>query len=222
MRTSYYIGRKAVTASGLGNTDIPRAILSDVGGILVEDQWPLVARSLANQTSVSADRLEEVLRSSARELDLGRVSIDGFRETVCRIAGVSFGPRRFRSAVLDDGLKLIGENMEYMLGLRTSRQLQFVAVTNVGPETADALEERFKLSRLFSGFARSHAVGALKPAASIYQEGLRLVGFPPSQTLFVDDVPTYVTAAEALGIPSLLVPQPKALVPLLSSRLQPR
>jgi putative hydrolase of the HAD superfamily len=51
----------------------------------------------------------------------------------------------------------------------------------------------------FDGLVFSHKVGARKPAAAIFAHAQRRAGCPPSECLFVDDLPANVAGARAFG-----------------------
>ncbi|HEV2687298.1 MAG TPA: HAD-IA family hydrolase [Bryobacteraceae bacterium] len=57
-----------------------------------------------------------------------------------------------------------------------------------------------------------------KPGPEIYQHCLRGLGAAPSDTLFLDDRPENVHAAEALGIHSILFTTPAELAGHLDRR----
>lgn len=82
----------------------------------------------------------------------------------------------------------------------------------------------FGLYDLFDLIINSARVGMAKPDASIYRLTLDLLGCAPDEVIFIDDKPRNTLAAEALGIPSIVFTDAKALETDLSQRgiLDPR
>jgi HAD superfamily hydrolase (TIGR01509 family) len=64
---------------------------------------------------------------------------------------------------------------------------------------------------MFDVVVPSAKVGLAKPEPEIYQLTLDLLGLKPDETLFIDDLPRNTTAAEALGIPSIVFESPTQL-----------
>jgi putative hydrolase of the HAD superfamily len=65
--------------------------------------------------------------------------------------------------------------------------------------------------RHFDGLVFSHEVGIRKPNVGIYEHCLRLAACPPSECVFIDDVPANVTAARACGWHGIIYTVPAAL-----------
>lgn len=60
-------------------------------------------------------------------------------------------------------------------------------------------------SELFEKDYFSHKIGMKKPDSEIYNFVLKDAGLHPNETLFIDDSPTNIKGAEALGIKSFLL-----------------
>jgi HAD superfamily hydrolase (TIGR01509 family) len=76
-----------------------------------------------------------------------------------------------------------------------------VLVTNATTRLPDDLS-RLGLTTLFDHMISSAVVGVAKPAPAIFTAALAAAGVAAAETLFVDDFPTNVAAAQALGIPA--------------------
>ena len=53
---------------------------------------------------------------------------------------------------------------------------------------------------MFDGVVISGEVGMRKPEPRIFEHALGLIGLPPQQCVFIDDIDANVVAARALGI----------------------
>jgi FMN phosphatase YigB (HAD superfamily) len=194
-------------------------LLSDVGGILVRDQWARAATLLAPRRAGSVTTLLEALRREAGQVDLGAATIHDMFDRVRSRLEPTVRLAAFEKVVLDDSIEVIQENVEFYRKIARSSELRLAALTNVGPEIAQALDRKLRLSDLFDPIVRSFEVGVAKPDPRIFRRALTACRTPAEQVLFVDDSPTYVGAASRLGIQSLLIPEPTALIGEIRSRL---
>ena len=193
-----------------------RAILSDIGGVLVRDQWKVAAANLTLESGPSGAELEQSLRRNAPRLDLGSIGLREFFDRVRTETDCAVPWGRFRRVAIDTSLVSIPRNFALYRSIR-GRGVILTAVTNVGQEIARALDNKFELSSLFDHMVRSSEVGVVKPDAKMYKTALRLSGVQAHEALFIDDSPRYVAAAELMRIPSVLIPRPE----WLASRLKP-
>lgn len=190
----------------------PIALLSDIGGIIVEAQWPVAAALISKETGASPERVRKALSPGVRALDLGEQDLHEFyRDFLGRAKLVSPSWRRFNRIVLDESLLLIPRNVLLYRTLHNEHAMRIIGITNVGAEISAALESKHRLSSLFDSMIRSFEVGALKPSELVFREALRRAGAGAGATRFVDDSRENVKAARMLGIPSALVQRPQRL-----------
>ncbi len=80
-------------------------------------------------------------------------------------------------------------------------------LSNTEPIHWSYIEQLPVMQRFFSDprlLIRSYTVRARKPDERIFREGIRRAGVPPEKILYVDDIPEYTEAFEALGGRALL------------------
>jgi putative hydrolase of the HAD superfamily len=80
------------------------------------------------------------------------------------------------------------------------------------------LEEQYGIHHLFDVVVNSARAGVAKPDPRAYRLVLDGLGVAPGEALFVDDKPRNISAAEALGIPSILFTSAPALERELAER----
>ncbi len=199
-----------------GESRLPRALLSDIGGVLVADQWARVAHHFA----VGSPRREaSLLRAFARasgQLDLGECDLQTFYVSVVQETGLTNSFESFRRQVLGPAIHPIDDNLRFYRSLKENTSLSLVAVTNLGPEISRALQRKVPLRSYFHRVIRSCDVGALKPDRAMFDAALEAVRAAPDEALFVDDLRANVAAARRLGIRSIWIPGPTQLIPALS------
>lgn len=210
-------GRKGAVARGVPHEKHLRFILTDVGGVLVRDQWAEAARILASEMCREEAEIRVFLVQQAKMLDVGTNDLD----YVCKRLNARFqsnlSSQRFRKIATDDSLQLIEGNLDFYLHLKKCHGINFVSVTNVGIEIARALDKKFPaLQRLFTGRIQSFQFKRRKPDAKLFTAALRKAGVRrasrPEGVLYVDDDERCVGDAERSGIDSVLVKSPGQLV----------
>ena len=78
-------------------------------------------------------------------------------------------------------------------------------VTNNVVEFREHWRAMLPVTELFDVIVDSSEVGVRKPNPAIFHAALELLDLPPEQVLFLDDYPGNVAAAQALGMPAVLV-----------------
>ncbi|KAL3697263.1 hypothetical protein R1sor_011339 [Riccia sorocarpa] len=102
-------------------------------------------------------------------------------------------------------------------------------MTNTPAEEFEAIQHTFpSIFCQFQQIFTSSATGMRKPNLNFFKHVLAKSGVEPSETVFLDDDLANVTAAESVGITSILVPSPRDAAALaqtvnqLVSTLHPR
>lgn len=106
---------------------------------------------------------------------------------------------------------------EAAIAALADRGVPQVALTNMSHET---WEGTFAMSPAFArltGKVVSGLDGVAKPQPEIFHLAAERAGLAPEELLFVDDSPTNIRAAEALGFRTHLFADPKALRPALEA-----
>jgi HAD superfamily hydrolase (TIGR01509 family) len=77
-------------------------------------------------------------------------------------------------------------------------------LSNMPAPYATHLEQAYPLTAWFEDGVFSSRVGTGKPGPEIFKLALARFGIEPGHSLFIDDHPANIEAAEALGLPALL------------------
>ena len=122
-------------------------------------------------------------------------------------------------APIGEQLQPISANVEVLESLARRRALhgdvKLYFLSNMPQPFARVLERRHAFLELFDGGVFSGDVKLGKPDAAIYRLLAERHGLAPEQTLFIDDMPVNVTAAQALGWSGIHLSQPEQLAKLL-------
>jgi putative hydrolase of the HAD superfamily len=128
---------------------------------------------------------EEVVARTAARLETGREGIESM------------------VAAIGEHLMPIEETRDVLAQLRERRQggadLRLFYLSNMPAPYARMLEREHEFLRWFDGGVFSGDVGLMKPQREIYELLAGRYGLAPARTVFIDDMPYNVAAAEALG-----------------------
>lgn len=185
----------------------PRALLFDLGRVLVGYDWHEALRRLAECVDPVGERV------TAADVASWMLGPEGPHDTYCLgqidSAGLltaiheEFDPQHR----LDDAwlAHLWCDMFDAMPGALATvdalnGQAKLALVSNTNALHFDHLEREFGLRRRFDHVSLSHEVGSMKPEPTLYLDALDGVGCTPAQAWFVDDLPINVEAARALGM----------------------
>ncbi|HEU0266439.1 MAG TPA: HAD family phosphatase [Candidatus Saccharimonadaceae bacterium] len=170
-----------------------RAIIFDCFGVLTNDGW----RDLRHTYGTTPERLEKFSYLD-RAVNDGRMKHDEFVREIAAITGLS------ASGVN----KLFDErrNNEELFAYIRDALAPHYKIAMLSNAAANWLDEFFTPAQiaLFNPIVLSYAVGVIKPDRAIYEITLQKLGEKPENCVFIDDVPAYCHAAEALGIHAIL------------------
>jgi glucose-1-phosphatase len=179
-------------------TPPPRAVILDLGNVLVFHDNGLLFRRLGARAGLSPVETEQRLSGAGwTAANRGLLGAEGIRRDVCNALGVDLPAEEFNAlwsshftvheAVLPRVERLVG-------------RVKLVLLSNTNVLHVAWIKPRLPLLGRFDDLVLSCEVGLVKPEPAIYQEALRRAGCAPHEAAFFDDLPEYVQAANALGI----------------------
>ena len=184
---------------------MPRALLLDLGNVLVRFDHGLTLARLEAATGVPAALLRpHVFGPLERDFDLGRIDAPAFFRSVECAAGLP----RLPDAVWIAAWRGIFFRDERALALlsRLAADVTPVLVSNTNALHWDGvLAVAPELPRLLPLRALSFEIGAGKPDPAHFRAALALAGVAPDEAVFADDRSEMVAAARELGIDAFAV-----------------
>lgn len=188
-------------------------IAFDFGGVLFDLDYDGAIVTFKKIGLADADqRLDRYHQRGVFELlENGRISADAFRVELEQMCGRSLT----REDVLSAWLGYVGAPMDerklaYLDELRRRGYRTFL-LSNTNPyvqswaESAQFSKSGRPLSSYLEKCYCSYDVGLMKPDSAIFQFMLDDARIAPAETLFLDDSPANIAAADALGIRTLLI-----------------
>jgi len=178
--------------------------LIDAYDTIVHTDFSAHRNELPKLAGISADAMFREFGRLAPALSVGKISITEAYAEILRACGVEPRPDLVR-AMTDKSRELLllsgrlyDDVLPFLRTLR-SRGIKIAIVSNCDENTRDLLVE-LGVAALADVLALSNEVGAVKPAAQIYQYALDKLGVTAESALFVDNNATFCAGAAALGI----------------------
>jgi HAD superfamily hydrolase (TIGR01509 family) len=197
-------------------------IIFDLGGVVVvetPDMWKNIFRDMSNKFNINPELLESNMERYKSDIQVGKMKLSDFYQNVLNsVNKTDVKSGELVKINLDEYIKYSGEYDKEMLRLvdRLRQSYRVVCFTNTEPEIAEFNRKR----GLFDYFERafiSSEMGTRKPDLKSYQNVLSELNIRPKQEVFIDNMLSYVNAAEKAGIRGILYQNISQLKKELSS-----
>ncbi len=180
-----------------------RAILFDVGSVLVQDTDTSYRDAWAERLDVSPDTLGDLVFASdvAARAAVGEASYQAVWEHVAEELGLDAETL----AQLERDFWRGDQVDETLAGFLRSLRGDYITglLSNAWPNARQRFTEEFGLADAVDVMIISAEVGVCKPDPRIYEMALERVGVAAETVIFLDDLIENVIAAKALGICAL-------------------
>jgi epoxide hydrolase-like predicted phosphatase len=177
-----------------------RAVIFDLGGVLVRTEDRLPRTRLADRLGLTYDQLSSLVfdSESARQATLGQLPTNSHWEAVRQALHLS--EQEFSRAQQDfwGGDALDEELVAYIRGLRP--QYRTALLSNAWDNLRKVLEQEYRILDAFDQVIISAEVGLAKPEERIYRLAVKRLGVPLEETVFVDDFAVNLEGAQAAGL----------------------
>ncbi len=218
--------------ASLSIKDVPelRGVITDWGGVLTSP-IPEAMRSWLDADGIDHDSYTAVIRPWLR----GAYTPDGEGNPVHALERGECTPEEFERSLAARIVRLDGGQVpaEGLLARMFAAALPSAAMHDLlrqlrraGVRTCllsnswgavDYPREEFPV--LFDAVVISAEVGMRKPEETIFRHAAGLIGLPPEECVFIDDIQANVSAAEAVGMTGVLHTEPGATAAHLAALL---
>jgi putative hydrolase of the HAD superfamily len=190
-----------------------RAIIFDIGRVLVQVDVSRPMSGLAQGIALSPADIWSAITNDPRWPDWqeGRISPRDWHLHLTKRLGGSLTFEQF-TAVWNRAIDPV-PILESDLFERLSKRYRLALLSNTDPIHVAHLESTYGFFRHFPKPARIYScvVGASKPNPLIYREALRASRARAKEAVYIDDIPSYVEAAQRLGMTGVTFQSPEQL-----------
>jgi len=181
-----------------------KAVIFDLGRVIVPFDFDLGYRELHRLTGLDTADIRRRIGATGlvNQFETGLIEPEPFVAGIARALGITMSVEQFSLIWNSIFLKetLIPEEML----IRLKQRYRLLLLSNTNAIHFAGLEQSYPLLRHFEEHILSFRVQTMKPAAPIYLHAAKLAGVPPSECLFIDDLPENVVGAQAVGMQALL------------------
>ncbi len=190
----------------------PRAVVFDLGKVLLHFDWTRAAQKLATRSKLPA---QEMLRTldythTVIQYELGKITSRQFFEHARDAIGFNGTFADFAPMFAD-----IFSEIPAIIGLHAElwrRGIPTFIFSNTNELAANHVRAHYPFFAHFTGYVFSFEHGAMKPDARLYEVVERMSGCRGAELLYIDDLPKNIEAGRARGWQVILQEQPEQTV----------
>ena len=190
-----------------------RAVIFDYGMVLTGPPDPTAHAELVRITGLTAAQLDSLYWTDRHAYDEGKLTGLGFWQKLVREAGLDLSPAAIGELNQWDARMWTTENPAMLAWQQQLKQrgLLTAILSNMGDNVLDHMLRTFDWLPRFDVLVWSFQLRMAKPDPAIYHHTLKELGVEPEETLFLDDRPANVEAAQKLGMIAIVFSTVKQL-----------
>jgi len=175
-------------------------VIFDVGDVLLDWNPGRVLQGFYADDS-ERERMKQLIFHHADwlELDRGAMAEDVLLQRIAERAGRPVPELNGLFEVVRDSLHPKQDTVA-LLGSLSARGVPLYCLSNMPSKIYATLSQRFDFWRHFDGIVISGDIRMVKPEPAIFRHLLERYGLRAGDTVFVDDLPANVEAAQRLGL----------------------
>lgn len=186
-----------------------RAVVFDLGKVLLDFDYSIAARRLASRSTVSPEKIRAFIDNSPLlfRLETGLLTTDQFYQEVCASTGFSGSVAEFTEFFAD-----VFVPIETMIALHVALRRRGVPTyifSNTNDLAVCHIRRNFSFFSNFDGYILSYEHGVMKPDAGLYEVVERKCDRRGPEILYLDDRPENIEAGAARGWQVILQESPE-------------
>ncbi len=181
-------------------TPEPKAIVFDLGKVLVDFNYAIAVRRIAERGKITPEELGHFLLTHSPLLfryELGLLSSEAFYEEIRTVSGFRGDFREFRLA-FGDIFTPIEPMLRLQAHLRRAGTPTYI-FSNTNELAIQHIRQTYTFFANFDGYILSYEHGVMKPEAGLYEVVERVCGRKGAEILYLDDRPENIAAGAARG-----------------------
>jgi len=179
---------------------VPKALIFDLGGVIVPLDFPRGYRALEAASGVPAAEIPKRIGATdlVKRFETGQMSAEAFTQELCALFDMKTTHDEFCSlwSAIFPPHSLIPEELFEAL----AKRYRVVLLSNTNVIHFDEIRRNYPHLNHFHQYVLSYEVGAAKPSSRIYQAAIAAAQCAAEDCFFTDDIPMYVEGARKQGI----------------------
>jgi len=186
----------------------PAIVVFDLGKVLVDFDYSIAGRRIAAQSRLTPAEVQEYLDHSPLlyRYETGLMTRQEFFEAVRAHTGFRGDLETFGNFFAD-----IFSEMPAMTALHAALRRKGIPTyifSNTNDLAIEHIRRAFPFFANFDGYILSYEIGAMKPAAKIYEELEKMSGCRGAEIVYLDDRQENIAAGAARGWQTILQTEP--------------
>lgn len=180
-----------------------KALLLDIGGVLLSKGWDRDARRRAAVTfGLDYDEMQERHSAVFETYETGRISLDEYLRRIVFYQEREFSTDEFKEFIFAQS-QSYPDMIDFCKRLKAKYNLKTVALSNEGREITMHRIKKFDLPAIIDFFVFSCFVRTRKPDPAIYSFAMDQVQLQKEEVIYIDDTPILCEVGIELGIPTI-------------------
>ena len=188
---------------------IPKAVVFDLGKVLVDFDYSIAARRIAARGKMTLLEIAAYINQSPlfAEYELGHVTTQQFYDEIRKVTGFRDDLTEFSSCFADIFTEI--EPMVQIQAELQQRGMPAYVFSNTNELAVEHIRRNFPFYSKFDSCILSYEHGAMKPDARLYEVVERQSGRRDAEILYLDDRPENIAAGAARGWQVILQESPE-------------
>jgi HAD superfamily hydrolase (TIGR01509 family) len=182
----------------------PKAIIFDLGKVLLDFDYSIAARRIAERCQTPLEEINRHIGQSPLlfRYETGLLTTDEFYREVCGLTGFGDDQVTF-SGFFGDIFSPIEPMVQLQADLR-ARGYRTYIFSNTNDLAIGHIRRNFPFFANFDGYIYSYEHGSMKPDAKLYEIVEETAGYKGADLLYLDDRPENIEAGGARGWQTIL------------------
>jgi epoxide hydrolase-like predicted phosphatase len=186
-----------------------KAIVFDLGKVLVDFDYEIAARKIAARSGISLEQIHEIICRSPIlfRYETGQLTTQQFFEAVCAETGFDGGIEEFSESFANIFVP-IEEMVRFQSKIRSLGHPTFI-FSNTNDLAVTHIRRNFPFFSNFDDYILSYQHGVMKPDERLYMVVERQSGRSGGEIVYLDDRAENIAAAVARGWHAILHQSPR-------------
>ena len=217
-RSGWCAVRKVAGTLRVPSAMTPKFIYFDLGKVLVDFSFEQMCRQMGDAAGMGPEQVAEVLASGLQaDYEAGKLDSRAAHQRFCRETGTQADYDSFSRACNEIFTPIVSMLPVVAQLHQAGHRLGILSNTCEGHWNY-CLGRYTILRELFSVYALSYQIGAVKPSAAIFCQAAELAGCRPEEIFYTDDIAGHVAGAKAAGFDAVVYTSTAELVKELRVR----
>ena len=177
-----------------------KAIIFDIGGVLVKTTYEVLLEVLSNKSKVDKNIIKKFADKSFNKVMLGQINESQHFAEIIKQFNI---PMSVNDIQKKANLMTEPKNDVWDIVHKLKKRHRLAILSDQGEEWAKVREKTFNFSKYFNPIVYSYKLKIRKPKKEIYEHVLKLLNLSEKECLFIDDSIKNIKGAKNVGMKTI-------------------